>query len=234
MYLLDLKLYIYNIYIIAQVYTLVNMIKDKKSPSTNKCCLVVFSVVLYFYINLGRKNMNNQNNNKSSVTIILILAVIILLISIIPAALYDGKKLPGELTSMLPIIVVFVVIGIALIIIGIIKILYTKKHCTHRVLATCIDIGKYDSYDSESDSYTTMYSPIFEFHHDGETFRVTNSFYSSNCNVEVGEQVELLFNPAKPKEFVYSNGQDGVHGTLIISGIIFIVMGIVCGIAFSN
>lgn len=180
--------------------------------------------------------MNNQNKNKSYTVLIIGLAVIILLISILSEVLftYHEKNLT-DITSPTPsITIVLFIIGIILTLAGITKLIYTKKYCTYRVYATCIDIDKNESYDSEYDHYTTMYSPIYEFYHNGDTFKVKNSFYFSRCNVQIGEQVELLINPDKPKEFIYANGRNYTHGILILSGVIFIVTGILVFITFYN
>mgnify|MGYP003292213003 CR=1 FL=1 len=170
--------------------------------------------------------MNNQIRNRLYATIIIILAVIILFLSIISVILSDDKMFVAPPTT-----VIFVVIGIALIVAGIIKLMYTKNRCSYKVRATCIDLGEHKSYDSESDSYTIQYYPIYEFNYNYENLKVTSSF-SSSRNVYVGEQVELLINPRKPKEFIYADGQKSVHKTLITAGMLFIIIGIMYNIVY--
>ncbi len=117
--------------------------------------------------------------------------------------------------------------GIILTIVGIIKMIGSKKRCTLRVHATCVGMDTSESHDFEDDSYTTMYSPIYEIYHCGQMLRIKNPAYSGICHVRVGEQVELLINPNNPNEFLNIKGQGGVHNALMIMGIILLFTGIV-------
>ena len=121
----------------------------------------------------------------------------------------------------------FIIVGIILTIVGIVKMIGSKKRCTHRISATCVGIDTSENHDFEDDSYTTVYSPIYEIYHCGQMLRIKNPAYSGICHVQLGEQVELFINPNNPNEFLNAKGNVGIHGALILMGVLLIFTGTV-------
>lgn len=81
------------------------------------------------------------------------------------------------------------------------------------------------------------YFPVFEYDANGEVQRVRSAIGSSPCRYQVGEQVELHFNPDNPCEIFVERDLSmllmlqivfcGVGGLFAILGMVFLYMVII-------
>lgn len=100
-------------------------------------------------------------------------------------------------------------------------------NCTTQVIASCIDIESYESYDGINMS-TPTYCPIYEFYYNGITYRVKGRSYSNYCNVQIGDRTGLLINPANPYEYTIPDAittSDPMSNLIAIGiGVVFILV----------
>lgn len=96
---------------------------------------------------------------------------------------------------------IFLPVGILFLILGIVIFRVFKKkqeRASAITTATVVEIIRERSHSSSSTMVT--YHPVYEYYANGQMQRVRSSVGSSPCPYQVGEQVELHFNPDKPRE----------------------------------
>lgn len=74
----------------------------------------------------------------------------------------------------------------------------------------------------------TAYSPVYEYYADGVVQRVRSSVYSSKCPFQVGDVVEIHFDPSKPTRIYVEKDEKLVWFIIFIFlavGIVFSVIG---------
>ncbi|MBQ7171752.1 MAG: DUF3592 domain-containing protein [Clostridia bacterium] len=95
-----------------------------------------------------------------------------------------------------------------------------KKRCTEP--ATGVVVENREREDIDEGVISTVYYPVIEFEADGKTVSVTGSSGQNPAKYRIGDQVELLYNPADPSEMLI-RGETGVG----LFGIIAIVVGVI-------
>lgn len=111
-----------------------------------------------------------------------------------------------------------VIFGLFFVVIGVALIMLRKsqnKNCTEVTTATVID-----NVHPSHGSTVGKYAPVFQFTANGQTVTQTSSLASKPKKYEIGDQVELRYNPNNVNEY-YVPGY--TSNTL---GIIFIVAGL--------
>jgi len=115
-----------------------------------------------------------------------------------------------------------IILGIVFLVVGV--FLYFKnsnlvKNCTVETVATVVDMKQELSTDEDGTSY--MYYPIIEYKVNDDTVRVVVSSGSSTPAYNIGEEISVLYNPNKKKEFIVK----GDNSSNIFS-IAFMVIGV--------
>lgn len=67
------------------------------------------------------------------------------------------------------------------------------------VKSKIVDYGSFQSQNSKSRGYTTMYSPKYEYSFEGKTYLYKSSVHSSVQEFRIGEIVEVLVDPREPQ-----------------------------------
>jgi len=115
-----------------------------------------------------------------------------------------------------------IIVGVIFLTIGV--FMYIKndnlvKNCTEETKAIVVDMKQELSTDSDSTSY--MYYPIVEYKVGEDTLRVTIDAGSSTPAYNIDEQITILYNPNKPKEFIVKGEKSS-----IIFAILFMTFGV--------
>lgn len=100
-----------------------------------------------------------------------------------------------------------------------------EKRAMH-VRGKVIDLSSYESSDDDGGS-TTMYTPVFEYAFNGQTYQHTSSTSSSSPAFEIGEEVEVLVDPQHPEDILVNSFWEKWFLPLIlgIMGVMFGGMG---------
>ena len=93
-----------------------------------------------------------------------------------------------------------------------------SKNCTNEASATVVDMKEELSTDDDN-SY--VYYPIIEYAANGENVRVTMSSGSSTPAYNIGDKIDILYNPKKVKEFIVKGDKSSN-----IFSIVFMVLGV--------
>ena len=109
-----------------------------------------------------------------------------------------------------------------------------KQLCTAGTTATVVDIKV-----SQSSENGTMYRPVFEYTANNQVFRKESDVSSSNCEYQVGQTVNMMYNPADPTYVYFPDDKStsfisniclylgvGVGTLFVILGVVFIIIGI--------
>ena len=101
-----------------------------------------------------------------------------------------------------------------------------KQRCTEPAVATIVDIKRdTDTDDKGNKSYS--YRPVLEYKVGVETFKRTAKARSSDRKAyKVGTQVNIKFNPLKPKEFMTAKQKSG-YGKGVILMLIALALAVV-------
>ena len=112
------------------------------------------------------------------------------------------------------ILFLLVFIGIGIFVIS--KGNHLRKACTVEAIAKVVEIRTTTSAE-DGDSYY----PVLEYNANGQIMREESSIGSSNQEYQINDNVDILYNPENPKEFLIKGEFD-----IRILGIIFVVLGI--------
>lgn len=127
--------------------------------------------------------------------------------------------------------VAYLLVGIVIVLIGILSIRkgsHTKNRCTASASAVIVEVqAEKDEAGSENTHKKYTYTPIYEFVVNGNTIRKNGGVYSHNKReFNVGDTVEVKYNPDKPEEFLV-NGKSGGKGfgiALLLFGLVIIAI----------
>ena len=103
-----------------------------------------------------------------------------------------------------------------------------KRLCNLEVEAKCVELcEKYDSEDG-----ITMYSPVWEFYHNGETKRLQREFYTNvkKANPELGETRTLHVNSVTFDDYYEKQTFDGPAKLFFFIGLGFAGTGIMAAV----
>ncbi len=116
-------------------------------------------------------------------------------------------------------------IGALIIYLGIRK----KQRCTEPAVARIVDIKRSeDTDDKGKKSYT--YRPVLEFSVGTQKYKKAAAVTSENRKAyKVGDNVNILFNPLKPKEFMTGKQKTGAFkGVLMIVAAVVLAVVAIC------
>lgn len=112
----------------------------------------------------------------------------------------------------------FVIAGLCMTFIPIIKKKQLEKVCTLKVCARVVD---YNSI--RGDNGGRLYAPVYEFQFNGKDYKVSKEEYTNVNVVEKDTIVELMINPDNPEEYLddfrFSIG-------IIIMGVLFLIVSV--------
>lgn len=94
--------------------------------------------------------------------------------------------------------------------------LYHKRVCTQPATAEVVDL-QIEWREDKRHIY-----PVFQYKADGQTVRIQHNV--SPTPYEIGEQVELLYNPADPAQY-YIPHTSGGNWAFVLAGAFFFCMG---------
>lgn len=119
----------------------------------------------------------------------------------------------------------FIAIGVVMIIIGLIwmkKIKDHKSSCTSSCEGIVARIDKQIQHDDGKD--TMMYTPVFTYSVNGNTYTNSTPGSSSYCKHKTGDKVKVFYNPDDPNKFyVKGDGHAIIAGAFLFMGIVFVV-----------
>lgn len=122
---------------------------------------------------------------------------------------------------------VFSGMGLLFIVIGILVMAVWNKRRQKAVMNATAHVA--DVERRRNGKGNTYYYPVFEYYAGGLMRRVTSSFGSNPGRYQIGEEVELLYNPDKPEQFWSERDAKMmklVCGIFIGFGVFFLIMGI--------
>jgi hypothetical protein len=95
--------------------------------------------------------------------------------------------------------------GVGIIMLSVIAYLIVSNNkFEQRAVRTKGKVIDYKNYQSSNDNggSTTMYTPVFEYEFNGQSYQHTSSTSSSSPEYEIGEEVEVLVDPKRPAEIL--------------------------------
>ncbi len=119
----------------------------------------------------------------------------------------------------------FLLIGVVFILVGlmIFRVYKHKKEvCTSLTDAIVVDMHINISTDSDG-THSKTYAPVLEYNVSGYSYRNFEGTHSGTFEYEIGQHIELLYNPDNPDEFIIDN--DNSSKTMAV---IFICVGSLC------
>ena len=111
----------------------------------------------------------------------------------------------------------FVIAGLAVVIIPVLKYKRLKKVCTVSVTAKIVE------YLSRYSDGKKLYCPIYEFDFDGKKYNVSKNVYTNIGVSPVGTLIDMKINPNDPNEFLNKEPSSIV---LLIIGIMFLFISV--------
>lgn len=98
-----------------------------------------------------------------------------------------------------------------------------RKICTIPASATVVDMIETTSYNHDSHRSTTSYCPVIEYYANGDMITSKFSYSSSPKPYEIGDTLNIMYNPNEPKSFI-----DLGEKTIPLISTIFAIVGVVC------
>ena len=150
---------------------------------------------------------------------------------------YGSKQNP----KIIPVF--FIIFALIFMSVGIGMLFYPKikeKKCTESVKAEVISNSAESSSSVGSRHHhhhnSTVYRPTFSFMYEGKEYIVESKTASNPPAFNVGDIVELRINPDNPADFYAPSDKTSRFIALIFTGfgVIFMIIGIVTGVAFAR
>ena len=116
----------------------------------------------------------------------------------------------------------FLLLGLAGIVIGIVSLVREKKRKSHRTghtTATVVRISEDDSSLTGSYPTAVMYAPVVEYWVNGQRYEKCNKMYHAPCKYSVGQNVPLLYDPDRPEDMEIEGD------TAVNAGVVILVLG---------
>lgn len=94
------------------------------------------------------------------------------------------------------------------------------------VQGTVISYDQYESSDDDGGS-TTMYTPVFEYSYNGQTYTHTGEVSSSSQDYDIGEPAEIMVDPDNPSDMMVDSFMERWFVVLLLGfmGIVFTGVG---------
>ncbi len=120
--------------------------------------------------------------------------------------------------------ILFMSIGLIMLVV-VIYLYNSHQQFEERAKAVKGTVTAYQDYQSKNDdgSFTTMYTPTFEYEFNGQSYKHVSSTSTSNKEFEIGQTVNILVDPEDPKEILVNSFMEKWFVPLLlgIMGIVF-------------
>lgn len=125
---------------------------------------------------------------------------------------------------------IFTFLGIILIVVGISLRNKDKKKnisCTGRTTGTVVRIVERRESDMDG-GYFVSFSPMIRYFANGLEYEKPNDVYNARCNYAIGQNVEILYDPANPAVMIIAGDKTMklIYTVFLIIGIFFTILGI--------
>ena len=120
-------------------------------------------------------------------------------------------------------------VGVIFVVVGIFATKDTrdhKKYCTEKVSATVVNYLENISADASD----ILYTPVFSFEYNGQTYTATTGGYGSNYREKfpIGSNYQIKINPNNPKMiYIQSIINDNMGYAFMVLGILIFIYGLV-------
>ena len=136
--------------------------------------------------------------------------------------MYSGKRQTTNDAALVFKIVggIFVGIGVLILVIGVIVTHFMQQSydaCSETTTAVVIDNIRHDD----------TYAPVFAYTVDGKDYEEKSSYSTYPAKYDIGDKVELHYEPSKPSNFYVDKSINLVRGILFGLGGFFVVFGTV-------
>ena len=170
-----------------------------------------------------------RDNPKGKIHILNIIFIIIGAVIIIVSlffSLADEQLINSLIQKIWPVLLcsVFVIVGVILLCIGIIKPKRDKARCTVSLEAEVVDIERHYSSDSDGSS-GWVYAPVYRYYYQGHEYKISSNIYSSSVE-RVGTKQEICINPYNPNDFIEPKKLRSLSILLLVMGVMFSVVGL--------
>jgi hypothetical protein len=101
-----------------------------------------------------------------------------------------------------------VFLSVGVIMLGIVTyLIISNNKFEQRAVHTKGKVIDYKNYQSSNDNggSTTMYTPVFEYAFNGQSYQHTSSTSSSSPGYEIGAEVDVLVDPKNPREILINS-----------------------------
>ncbi|MGN1457006.1 MAG: DUF3592 domain-containing protein [Acutalibacteraceae bacterium] len=182
-------------------------------------------------------------NTKKSVNKLCVKYIFNLLFAVVGALIMAGglfyeftdsqtmKKLSymlGENIVAVLVCMLFVIVGVCLTVVPIVKQIKDKKRCTVSVVAEIVDFKTRISRDEDGTSRT--YAPVYKYYYSGREYTQGSDLYT-NQSMVTGIKTEIFINPSDPGDIYEPKRSASFRIIMSAMGILFLVMGIFAIIA---
>lgn len=131
-------------------------------------------------------------------------------------------------------VLIYAAVGILFILFGVLSLKQSKAKLARCVAPALGRVVRVDTEYKQTDKgrrRVSGYTPVFEYIVNGMSVESSSNVGSTDKNTyKVGDTAEILFNPAKPREFVIKDKSaksgKGFGFVMILVGILMIVLGI--------
>jgi hypothetical protein len=124
--------------------------------------------------------------------------------------------------------IIALVLGISLL--GVVAYLvYANNAFEQRAIpvqGTVIEYQQYESSDDDGGS-TTMYTPVYEYMYNGQTYTHVSTLSSSGKSHEIGEAIDILVDPLNPTEILINTFWEKWLLSVVLGfvGLVFTIIG---------
>jgi len=124
--------------------------------------------------------------------------------------------------------IISLVVGISLL--GVVAYLvYSNNVFEQRAIPVQGTVTEYQQYESSDDDggSTTMYTPVYQYEYNGQSYTHVSTLSSSGKSHELGEQIDILVDPLNPTEILINTFWEKWFLSVVLGfvGLVFTVIG---------